>query len=575
MRNRTHSFCCMSHMNRYWAIGLAVATLSQIPAIAGELGAAGGDRIVWAFAEFPTGEGVVGVWRFAFCRSEFDREAGWRHSFRFGQAVGELRAAAVRGDRLHVFFDDGSHQIYGLGRSRPGSNLPRSAVPTALCGDDAADALYVLVPKHVGESLAVQRSPAGDETESESGAITEGEAAGEPAAKELIEPESADPWADSKFVFLRSDGGGWQGDRGLPEWFDQPDDVWLTASNGAIEMVFCPQGGEGSGRASAGYRFSSSPAVDDAWSDPEVIDGLAPGSLLDVLNVEGAPLLIVSRDNSAVATLRRRTDGWVSGGTLRVDGAVWAPPAVDTAFGAFGEHLVGVWLSDDGKFRSAEWNPANDEAIGGAVILRGLSPGESPQGVGKSRRTVAYGFLIGVLVVVFLRRRGSIITAAGLKTNQRLVGHGRRLLAFCLDGLLFSPFVGFVFAPWSRHFDMSMDLTAQTEVLDAAAWNEFTWRWVLAVFLFAAYACVFEVWWQATPGKRILGCRVVTEHGERCRLLQVILRNVLRCVELFPFFELVSTLVLVLLTRNRQRLGDLISGTIVVRELQGEAPKAK
>ena len=93
---------------------------------------------------------------------------------------------------------------------------------------------------------------------------------------------------------------------------------------------------------------------------------------------------------------------------------------------------------------------------------------------------------------------------------------------------------------------------------------EVLWRWAGSVGLFVAYATLFEWRRGATIGKRLTRCRVVTERGDKCGFVQVMLRNVLRWIEFYP--QLLPTLVLVLLTRNRQRLGDLIGRTMVVED---------
>ena len=96
--------------------------------------------------------------------------------------------------------------------------------------------------------------------------------------------------------------------------------------------------------------------------------------------------------------------------------------------------------------------------------------------------------------------------------------------------------------------------------------NDFL-RWLAAASLFAASAAVFEALIGATPGKRILRCRVVTEQGQPCRLLAILLRNLMRLVEMFPAFDFMPAIVLILVTRNRQRLGDLVARTVVIQQL--------
>jgi uncharacterized RDD family membrane protein YckC len=67
----------------------------------------------------------------------------------------------------------------------------------------------------------------------------------------------------------------------------------------------------------------------------------------------------------------------------------------------------------------------------------------------------------------------------------------------------------------------------------------------------------------ATPGKRMLGLRVVRESGAPISFGQSLLRNLLRAADMMPFaygFGVVSCL----FTRKFQRLGDLAAGTLVI-----------
>ena len=53
--------------------------------------------------------------------------------------------------------------------------------------------------------------------------------------------------------------------------------------------------------------------------------------------------------------------------------------------------------------------------------------------------------------------------------------------------------------------------------------------------LFWFYGGLFETFWNGqTPGKRLLGIRVITLDGQPINALQAILRNVLRIVDAQP-----------------------------------------
>ncbi len=72
-----------------------------------------------------------------------------------------------------------------------------------------------------------------------------------------------------------------------------------------------------------------------------------------------------------------------------------------------------------------------------------------------------------------------------------------------------------------------------------------------------------------TPGKRAVGLRVVHTGGESLSLKGSALRNLLRVVDMQPLPTGLVGAVSILATRRAQRLGDVVAGTIVVRDSGG------
>ena len=102
------------------------------------------------------------------------------------------------------------------------------------------------------------------------------------------------------------------------------------------------------------------------------------------------------------------------------------------------------------------------------------------------------------------------------------------------------------------------------------------WAMALAIILYfvisIGYAIFLEWRWHGqTLGKRVLGLRVIDAQGLRLQLSQVILRNLLRFVDMLPVLYLVGGLAC-LFSRNCQRLGDLAAGTVVARERTARTP---
>ena len=96
---------------------------------------------------------------------------------------------------------------------------------------------------------------------------------------------------------------------------------------------------------------------------------------------------------------------------------------------------------------------------------------------------------------------------------------------------------------------------------------------VLAYFLIPiSYGIVLEWFWRGqTLGKRLLRLRVMDAQGLRLQFSQIVVRNLLRFVDMLPAFYLVGGIAC-LASRRAQRLGDFAANTIVVRHPRIQEP---
>ena len=102
--------------------------------------------------------------------------------------------------------------------------------------------------------------------------------------------------------------------------------------------------------------------------------------------------------------------------------------------------------------------------------------------------------------------------------------------------------------------------------------RDFGGGWLTAVIILGqfliiwGYFVAFEAIWDGqTPGKRLLGLRVVRNGGGGVDIGASAARNVIRFVDFLPLGYFVGMIAIIANGRN-QRLGDLVAGTIVVRE---------
>lgn len=177
-------------------------------------------------------------------------------------------------------------------------------------------------------------------------------------------------------------------------------------------------------------------------------------------------------------------------------------------------------------------------------------------------------------------KRRAFITPEGVALSLQIASAGARLAALMLD-----------------LFFMALILIAMSLIafflLDAAG-SLIGVIWLLGFFILRnGYFLLFELGKRAaTPGKRILGIRVVAREGGRLTADAVVARNLMRELELFlpltflavdssegwlggaaMLLGLLWSLCLslfLLFNKDRMRMGDLIAGTWVVDDQRGK-----
>lgn len=105
-------------------------------------------------------------------------------------------------------------------------------------------------------------------------------------------------------------------------------------------------------------------------------------------------------------------------------------------------------------------------------------------------------------------------------------------------------------------------------------------KWVYAVMILvlflilSGYFAFFEwIWSGQTPGKRWLKLRVIREDGRPITFWEASVRNLLRTFDMMPTPFYSIGLISVFSSTRDQRVGDMVAGTVVVREREAEAPE--
>ncbi|MEO8029845.1 MAG: stage II sporulation protein M [Gemmatimonadota bacterium] len=156
------------------------------------------------------------------------------------------------------------------------------------------------------------------------------------------------------------------------------------------------------------------------------------------------------------------------------------------------------------------------------------------------------------------RQHVLVETPEHVTLDYEIAGLGSRALAAIADHLLLA--VWMIAVAWGAgyliHWSKGLGTLVYVAVIFASVWG---------------YFALFEgLRGGQTPGKRWVGIRVVMDTGHPVTLPAAILRNLLRVADILPGPYFVGA-VMVGIHPKARRLGDLVAGTIVVRDRPHEA----
>lgn len=150
----------------------------------------------------------------------------------------------------------------------------------------------------------------------------------------------------------------------------------------------------------------------------------------------------------------------------------------------------------------------------------------------------------------------------------QLAGPGARFLAWLFDSILVIVIL-FVLAIVLSIVGFGLSLLG-----GSAGWVAWAFFWIAWFVLENLYSIYFEIRWNGqTPGKRALGLRVIGDNGARLTMTQSVIRNLMRSFDKMPGFCYVFGVVSMAVTRHNQRIGDVLAGTIVIREESRPLPE--
>ena len=141
---------------------------------------------------------------------------------------------------------------------------------------------------------------------------------------------------------------------------------------------------------------------------------------------------------------------------------------------------------------------------------------------------------------------------------------GQRLIAGLIDGILMIV----LFTVMALAFAGTEQAGNNQQTVRIGLWNE---QFLFYLAIVYGYYVVLEMLFGGTVGKLMLGLRVIKVSGAPYGLGAALLRNLLRFVDSFPFGLYVVGLVFIAATEKKQRLGDIVAGTAVVKASTAKA----
>jgi uncharacterized RDD family membrane protein YckC len=154
-----------------------------------------------------------------------------------------------------------------------------------------------------------------------------------------------------------------------------------------------------------------------------------------------------------------------------------------------------------------------------------------------------------------------MVTPEAVALEFETANVGSRILGFLIDAAVVGIGVFILFIPVGFLVDPASQLVPDWVVITATILLFSTW-------VFGYFIAQETLWRGRTLGKAALGLRVVTREGGPVRFRHALIRALLGLVD-FGLFSGFVALVAILASPNNQRLGDMVAGTLVLRERSG------
>jgi uncharacterized RDD family membrane protein YckC len=455
--------------------------------------------------------------------------------------TGRVVRLAAAGGSVHLIFETGGHTQHTGSQLVFGPRLPAGSAVLAMTGCADSDGVWAILEGKTLHALTSQP------TTTASG----------PATRPV-----------AGWVLARLENGVWRHIAPIGDWLDPAATVALCDSAGGVQVFW-------QSRRSDPVRQTT--WTGKAWSQPAVVPLDAPAELLAAVQVNRQLALVVSppaEDTSGRTLLPVRwVDGqWRRGELLAIGDHPATFDLSTTGVAGMGSRLYVGWLASPDRVQIGAWPIIGGRPAGALMTIAAPQP-RLNSFLGQALwQWVMPALMLALLALMVLRRQDALTRVLSPGEGRVLAEWWRRLLAGAIDLLPFAvigiwvtwAFAGDELRAWSWGLQESGSQQGRPQLPEAVS---LAWRAVRGAY--CLYALLMELATGSTFGKRWLGCTVSSETGARPGVWALIIRNVIRWVELEFAFVIVPVF-LMIITRSHQRLGDILARTIVHRPADEE-----
>jgi uncharacterized RDD family membrane protein YckC len=444
------------------------------------------------------------------------------------KSAGEFPVAATslsnRGAELLVVLEGGDWKLVADTGVRSGNSLPGGAEVLALAGDE--EQIWAVAAARKGMSLPAP-APASATTSATTRSIAQ------PATSPLAKPHELG-------LFLLSKGN-WVEKAPLPPGLrrGEIEAISLAAIDRKLMLAIAT-------RDRAVRVFVHSPR---GWEGGEDIATLGDGGRLKLLDLHGRPGLWIG-DATSPGSLYLGGDRWQGPAKLQPEPKLAAFDRTALA-AALGQLRL---LASDGKGRLAEQIYSTDGTRSGETTEGRTAAGPTDARLVQMLQLILVAIMFVWMMGTLRTQRPGLQEAVRRADELNLASVTRRGIGALIDAL---PIV--IGASLAERASSA----ASSPLAGRLTYESPELAWLGAgIAIYLLHTTLLEVLMARSIGKFITGTRVAALDGTRPRALSLLIRNVLRLVDII----LVFPPIFVFFSPLRQRVGDMAAGTIVVRD---------